>query len=117
MSNRQKVFDKALAHLRKQGKRSMSFAGCAYRGPDGLKCAIGIFIADRKYNAVMEGNTADTDCVFGALPKYVADAGEKFLSDIQNELHDGVYDSKFLKGLEIAAESLASDYSLKYTAP
>lgn len=117
MSDRQKVFDKALAHLRKQGKRSMGRLGCAYRGDDDLKCAIGIFIPQKYYDDAMEGDTVAAHSVFDFLPTSVAATGPQFLSDIQGRLHDDVSDYNFLKGLEIAAEYLASDYGLKYTAP
>ena len=44
---RQEMFNRATAHLVRQGKRSVNDSGrCLYRGPNGLKCAIGIFLPD-----------------------------------------------------------------------
>lgn len=42
----QEIFDTCLTHLRAQGRRSIDpISGfCVYRGPDGLKCAIGALI-------------------------------------------------------------------------
>jgi hypothetical protein len=59
----QSVFDTVVAHLRKQGKQSLSWprkarAGrCCYRGPRGLRCAIGVLIPDEFYDKKFEGKT------------------------------------------------------------
>lgn len=115
--SRQRVFDKALAHLRAQKKLSMGYIGCAYRGDEGAKCAIGIFIPDGKYSKSMEGKRVDCDVVFPALSKSVSETGYQFLSDIQNYLHDDVPDSDFHAGMERSAKELAALYDLKYSAP
>ena len=56
--NKQQLFDIAYTGLAKQGfQRSMSPddpALCAYRGLNGLKCAIGHAIPDEKYQPDME---------------------------------------------------------------
>lgn len=56
----QEVFDKVLFALRKQGRASIRYthsqnSECAYRGHDGMKCAVGHLIPDEKYNAGLEG--------------------------------------------------------------
>jgi hypothetical protein len=52
----QEVFDKVVVHLRSMASQSVRLDGvCAYRGIDGLKCAIGIFIPDDVYSPDMEG--------------------------------------------------------------
>ena len=51
------VFNQAKEHLLKQIKKSESGgyrSFCMYRGPDGLKCAAGCFIADDEYDEGME---------------------------------------------------------------
>lgn len=70
----QQIFDKVLAHLLKQGKRAVLASGgssnhevCAYRAPDGRKCAAGCLIADEFYNANFEGRSADYRQVWEAL--------------------------------------------------
>lgn len=115
--SRQTVFNRALSHLRTQGKVSLGYIGCSYRGDDGMKCAIGIFIPDSKYDYGMEGNTVDCACVFDVLPKTVSRTGERFLSDIQSYLHDDIADYCFKESLEQSAIQLAAVYGLKYSAP
>jgi hypothetical protein len=58
---RQEIFDKVATHLLTQGRRSMNEAGisCAYRGEDGLKCAIGVLIPDDQYKPSFEGYSVD----------------------------------------------------------
>lgn len=53
----QEVFDKVVAHLRQQGKKSKAATldQCAYRGVGGLKCAVGCLIGDDEYSSHMEG--------------------------------------------------------------
>lgn len=50
------MFDKAVAGLAEQGfQRSIAQDGlCKYRGPDGMRCAIGYLIPDDKYVPDME---------------------------------------------------------------
>lgn len=117
MSDRQGVFDKALSHMRQQGRKSVVGAGCSYRGVGGLKCAIGIFIPDRQYGLEMESHTVDCTCVYNALPKSVRNTGEQFLCDVQGRLHDDLSTNYFLYELEFSARDLAIRYDLKYSAP
>lgn len=51
----QEVFDQVATHLLKQNKKSENLVRCAYRGPDGLKCAAGCLISDQEYDELMEG--------------------------------------------------------------
>jgi hypothetical protein len=87
---RQTAFDTALAHLRKQGQRAVedqhSDAGCVYRSPEGLKCAIGALISDEDYNPNMEQLTACHQTVSKAISGLSRDTD--FLSDLQSSLHD-----------------------------
>lgn len=53
--NSQEVFNHGVKHLLTQGKKSLNQNGCcAYRGEDGLKCAIGAFIQDKHYHSGLE---------------------------------------------------------------
>ena len=60
--NRQAVFTQVRDHLLRQGERSWgdtgsvtgASTGCLYRGPDGLKCAIGCLISDEHYSRRIE---------------------------------------------------------------
>lgn len=53
----QATFDKIVRHLLRQNKRSRMPDGniCLYRGPNGLKCAIGCLISDKEYRHEFEG--------------------------------------------------------------
>jgi hypothetical protein len=54
--NKQQIFDKVYQGLASQNFRQSSSAGgrCLYRGPDGLKCAIGWLIPDDEYHESFE---------------------------------------------------------------
>ena len=55
----QELFDKVANHLLTQNKKSYNSAenACAYRSPDGLKCAAGCLIEDNEYTDGLEGKT------------------------------------------------------------
>lgn len=58
MQTTQEYFNDIATHLLKQNRRSEDDDGsdlCRYRGPDGLKCAIGCKIPDDIYDKSMEG--------------------------------------------------------------
>jgi hypothetical protein len=62
---KQEVFDKVCDHLASQkiqsgeyrlsGRDGKTNFNCLYRGPNGTKCAFGIFISGEAYNPKMEG--------------------------------------------------------------
>lgn len=65
----QQIFDKIVTKLRAQNKRSIAIykdyegipnEGCAYRGENGCRCAIGWMIPNKYYRKWMEGFTPDT---------------------------------------------------------
>jgi len=56
-ATRQEVFDYVVTNLYEQGCKSLSKDGsCAYRGPEGAKCAAGWLIPDEEYNTSLEGS-------------------------------------------------------------
>lgn len=63
----QEIFDKVKSHLLSQGKKSFQGISCAYRGDDGLKCAIGCLISDENYSSSLEGWTVGEASVLQAL--------------------------------------------------
>jgi len=75
MKTMQQVLDQVVAHLRKQGARSMIFdpseqvSGCMYRGQGGMKCAVGCLIDDKWYSLDLEGKLATDKAVKEALEK------------------------------------------------
>jgi len=56
---KQRAADIVVRHLLTQGKRSMRGNVCALRGADGLKCAVGCLIPDKKYYADMDDEPLD----------------------------------------------------------
>ncbi len=53
--NRQEIFDTVAKHLLTQNRQSVTLiCTCLYRGPEGLKCAIGCLIPDELYKPAIE---------------------------------------------------------------
>jgi hypothetical protein len=56
----QEVLDKIVEHLQKQGRKSTdSSLTCLYRGPEGTKCALGIFLTDEEVETVRYASLRD----------------------------------------------------------
>ena len=66
---RQDIFNISASGLLKQGKASKDSSSCMYRGPNGLKCAIGMLIPDELYKPRFEGYSASGFGVRKALVK------------------------------------------------
>jgi len=66
---RQNIFNISASGLLKQGKASKDSSSCMYRGPNGLKCAIGMLIPDKLYKPRFEGYDASGFGVRKALVK------------------------------------------------
>jgi len=86
--NRQEVFDKVATHLLTQKVKSDENGYCMYRGPNGLKCAIGCLIPDDMFMPYFNG------CDVNGLPlKIIMHIGARnnedllFLSRLQL-IHD-----------------------------
>lgn len=117
MFDKQMVFDKAYKALYDQNKRSLigirGMEFCAYRSPDGSKCAVGHLIPDEKYNASLEKLSARTHAILEAcgFPDNVA----CFLANMQFALHDGLSDeSDFREQLVEAARNFAKQNGLAF---
>lgn len=76
--NTQEIFDKVATHLLTQNKKSLlhpdskdefSSRMCAYRNPQGLKCAIGALIPDSLYDPAFEEMGSITTLPRGLFPK------------------------------------------------
>ena len=103
----QEVFNAMLDHLRKQGCKSVVIADndrrfCMYRHPDGLKCAVGIFIADNEYTSSFEQRSAE-EVLKDHLGRSVSPALCYLLSEAQN-----IHDNCAVHEWERAFETLAS---------
>jgi len=82
----QRLFDRVSKHLLKQGEKSVGPDGiCRYRGPRGLKCAIGCLIPNSRYHPDLEGQSTYAPAVIAAAG-YTKDQ-IKLVLELQN-LHD-----------------------------
>lgn len=85
---RQEIFDLAWVGLKAQGffKSITRDGNCAYRGTEGLRCAIGFCIEDENYDAdLLEGLSAENPDVLAAAR--VDETDREFADDLQ-ETHD-----------------------------
>ena len=102
--SRQEVFDFVVKHLLTQNKASNLYdengllLGCAYRGKDGMKCAVGCLIPDHLYDENMESNDYET-----VMNKYgFSSAHHEILSKLQT-IHDMSYEDEWKEDLEVMA--------------
>ena len=108
------LFDRVAEHLLKQNAKSISNTDgnkCLYRGPNGLKCAVGFLITDEAYSGDIEDKHSDTPEVRAALIK----SGIKLdldtigmLSGLQN-IHDSASVEDWPKELTMARQRYAED--------
>lgn len=115
MRTAQQLFDQVVSHLRTQGKPCYSSVsgGCAYRGQNGLKCAIGALIPDEAYLPRMEG--LDAGGILQFLPdtlKQEFAAHNTLLISLQK-----VHDEYPPIGWEQQLQRVANVYHLQYTPP
>lgn len=117
----QEVFDRVVSHLLTQKKPSYSAGGgCAYRGADGLMCAVGCLIPDNLYNPLMDtSDSTDIESVikrFGMIDLFdfkVTDCSDdefiSLLDDLQS-IHDAHPSSKWENELKL----LATNHNLEF---
>lgn len=110
--NRQKVFDKVVRHLLKQGRKSHNTSGCKYRMTScntTLKCAIGCLITKRNYKKELEGYPVCNSAVNMAiqhslgLKKLLSENDAHFLQGLQC-IHDLKYPITWSECLKQFAE-------------
>lgn len=121
----QDIFDKSAVHLLTQNQRAKKHGTCAYRGDEGLKCAVGCLIPDEHYDSVIEGCgmggvidpiTGDTPSrkfrdVLQASGVDTGDAKSLALLDSLQIVHDMQLPHSWLSDLKSLAEkfSLSTD--------
>jgi len=110
----QKLFDDIVTFQRKQGEKcSGANDGCFYRGPGGLRCAVGCVIPDKLYHTDMEGrDVRDLVDKFLKLGNYFG-WGNLILLQGMQRTHDAC-DVNFW---EREWQSVASTHHLIYTEP
>jgi len=86
----QEIFDKVWNHfVVNKGPASFNNESgmCKYRGDNGAKCAVGLFIPDEDYDPKIENYTANADRVTSLLPFTVNDSKVSYLLELQR-CHD-----------------------------
>lgn len=109
MPTKQETFDTVVAHLRKQGQKSLYNGRCRYRTPDGLKCAVGCLIPDSEYDEGLEGGYRMT----GAHNLIVSLGHDADFAEELQIAHDNIEINKW----EESFRGIASDFGLTYTPP
>lgn len=116
----QEVFNKVLAHLRKQGHAAMDDAStCVYRGPNSTSCAVGCLLPDNLYDPRIEGkcvnelvSTMASD--FPAIAAFLERFDIDLLTDLQMA-HDGRLADRGISAWEPRMAGIAEQYGLVYT--
>jgi len=116
----QQIFDKSASHLLKQGVRSMReyTKWCAYRGQDGLMCAVGCLINDHAYSQSLEGGGVRSQLeVQWALEKSGIEFDEdgmvmRLLSKLQL-IHDTKEESDWAASLSALANELGLKFDMR----
>lgn len=120
MRTAQQIFDTVVKWLRQQGCQSKADdESCFYRGPAGLKCAVGILLPDSAYNLLMEGNTV-LDLVRENkarhwLPDDLANEFTTHMNLLMDLQH--AHDSSLPINWEIGFQEIAYEHGLTYTPP
>lgn len=112
--NKQQIFDKVSGHLLKQNKKSQrresGILGCAYRGNNNLKCAIGCLISNKEYSVDMEGSNVDSlmddyPVIFKPLKRNI-----NLLRDLQS-----CHDDHVISDWEEELKTIARTHRLKFS--
>lgn len=114
--SKQELFDKVVTHLLTQNEKSTKVISgieiCAYRGNNGLMCAVGCLIPDEIYNEDIEGLRA-----VNVIEKYMCNYPtylfySRFLEELQY-----VHDSMSVDLWKDELISLAKKEGLQFNEP
>ena len=107
----QNDFDTVLSAIVKQGKPSKDIGRCLYRGPRGLKCAIGWLIPDDLYKPEM-----DTGISFHKVLDIIGRDGDNLLYLSIRVCHDNASREadNFIDVFKQSMKNVATQYSLEY---
>lgn len=70
----EEIFEKVRTHLLTQNAKSMIDGICLYRGPNGLKCAVGCLIEDEHFDPEHNSKFVSDEVVLQMLHKSGIDA-------------------------------------------
>lgn len=106
MRTDQELFTQIVTGLKAQGyQQSQIFGKCRYRGPDGLKCAVGHCIDDELYYPAIEGTSVLS------LPLKVLPERERPILNACQRAHDG---ARSPADLEAELRDVATRYDLEF---
>ena len=115
--NRQEVFNKAVKGLAAQGFQSSRNKDktCRYRGPEGLKCAVGHLIPDEVDCTPLEGDSVYFRGVIDLLNTlgYNVEAGVTYLNASGSVCYEHTPDVRFLFDLQKAHDNACNAESMK----
>lgn len=115
----QQAFDLALNGIRgQQYRQSAKGLNCVYRGPGGLKCAVGHMLPDDLYDPKMDDTTTAAGMLGTEFPATAAlfqDVPPDLLSDLQFA-HDAMAPGGAEK-YEYQMQVIAKRFHLTYTPP
>lgn len=97
MENKE-VFEIVRQHLMAQGAKSFRGARCAYRGADGLMCAVGVLIPDDQYQESMDAKISQLPDIQKSCPA-LRTVNYGLLAELQ-WLHDCVWPVDWAERLE-----------------
>lgn len=115
MKTEQRLFNEALAHIRKQGKPSIDDDNaCLYRSPEGLGCAFAPAI--KHYDPDMEDSTANhlLENHKEDLYDWVHDVDTNFALDLQNAHDCNSKAPNFMVEFENSMGYLVDKWGLEY---
>ncbi|MFA9261743.1 MAG: hypothetical protein ACEQSB_00085 [Undibacterium sp.] len=113
MRTDQQLFDIMYLGVLKQGKPSVNNGGCQYRGPNGLKCAAGMLIADRDYILEIEGEDAKVARERGALKIKKSQVELALKMQIAHDKNSSFYSNfRWLKNFKKQAKAVAKKFGL-----
>lgn len=113
----QEIFDTVAAHLRGMPQRSSKGVSCLYRGPNGLKCAVGCLITDEEYKEEMDYGSSSVARLLtqGLLPERLV-PHVNLLSHLQHVHDSGANWNNGFVG-EAHLHQAAVEFALTYTPP
>lgn len=112
--NNQEIFDKVATHLLKQNAKSIDPAlssnekqTCAYRGQNGMMCAVGCLIPDDRYSRNMEGKVVWASVIMNVLRDVHGEMQSGLLEALQS-----CHDSKDVDAWRGELGMIAHNYNL-----
>jgi hypothetical protein len=126
----QDIFNKASAHLTSMDGPSLDDRGdsCMYRGENGARCAVGVFISDEHYYEDMEGGRIDGSNMLGSCDRAreavalswgqdcLEDKQLDLLSDLQHAHDQGSRCENWSDQIVWALERVAKEHGLEVSA-